>query len=247
MKVSVVIPTRGDTDLRAVLDALAAQRDAPAYEVLVEVDGAGEGVSVVRNRAAAKASGELLGFLDDDTIPDADWLQKLADALSGPHAAVAGRITESGTATLNRLRALAFNHRHATNGVLVDYLNGGNFGIRTDVFRALGGFNPTYRKSQDRELARRTLQAGHTIHYRPDLHITHQGHYTLKSLTQGRYRAGAAAATMQRNGPQSVGPLTLRTTYGASLPHLTRTQGPALALTALLSTTAHHLGRASKL
>ncbi|MGW1341780.1 glycosyltransferase family 2 protein [Kribbella sp. NPDC002412] len=274
-QVSVVVPTMGRSDLRGVLDALAGQERPPSFEVIVCVDGASEpdfagaashpqcsrlvlvqlgtsqGVSVARNRAVEQASGELIGFLDDDTVPKADWLRRLAADLSGDDAAVAGRISEdAGTAVLSRLRSSAFAYRHVHNTaragerpVRVDYVNGGNCGFRAEVFRELGGFDPAFRKSQDRDLARRLVLAGHTIVYDPELVITHAGHYTVKGFWRGRFRAGRAAQTMKRlSGDVSVGPTRMRTTYGGGLLELTRTHGVRLAIAAVVSLIAHRAG-----
>lgn len=258
VRVSVVVPTVG-RDLRELFAALARQERAPAFEVIVGVDGAAEpdvdasvkvvrldkqqGVSVARNRAAELASGEFLGFLDDDTVPDPDWVRRLTVGLSGKDAAVAGRVVETGDGVLNRLRALAFEHRHAQNARHVDYVNGGNCGFRTKVFRELGGFDPAFRKSQDRDLARRAVLAGHTIAYDADLIVTHSGNYTLQGLCRGRFRAGRAARIMHElSGDVSVGPRDLRTTYGAGLSALARKHGIKLALAALVSIAAHRAG-----
>jgi len=272
IRVSVVVPTVGRSDLRGVLDGLACQENPPPFEVIVSVDGANEpdfeglslhpqcsrlilvqlgtaqGVSVARNRAVEQARGEYIGFLDDDTMPAADWLSRLATDLSGKDAAVVGRISEqAGTAVLSRLRAVAFENRHAVNmagPVHVDYVNGGNCGFRTEVLRELGGFDPTFRKSQDRDLARRAVLAGHTIVYDPDLVITHAGAYTAKGFWRGRFRAGRAAQVMKRlSGAVSLGPTSLRTTYGDGLRQLTRQHGITLALAALVSMIAHRTGR----
>ncbi|MEI8410379.1 MULTISPECIES: glycosyltransferase [unclassified Kribbella] len=261
VRVSVVVPTVG-RDLGKVFEALARQERAPGFEVIVAVDGAAElkevparvqlvqlgasyGVSVARNRAVELATGEFLGFLDDETVPDPDWLRRLTLDLSGTDAAVAGRVVESGDAVLNRLRALAFEHRHVhnANARQVDYVNGGNCGFRTKVFRELGGFDPAFRKSQDRELARRAVLAGHTIAYDADLIVTHAGNYTIKGFCRGRFLAGRAAKVMHGlSGDVSVGPRSMRTTYGAGLIALARRHGIKLAIAALVSIAAHRAG-----
>ncbi|WP_165949208.1 nucleotidyltransferase domain-containing protein [Kribbella turkmenica] len=257
VRASVVIPTVG-RDLGPVLDGLARQVRAPGFEVVVGVDGDWEptvdgvkvvrlgvpqGVSVARNRAVEAAQGEFVGFLDDDTVPGPDWVRRLVVGLSGVDAAVAGRVVEAGDGVLNRLRGLAFEHRHRQNARQVDYVNGGNCGFRAELFRELGGFDPAFRKSQDRDLARRAVLAGHTIAYEPDLMVTHTGSYTLRGLWSGRFRAGRAAKAMQKlSGDVSVGPRDLRTTYGGSLIALASQHGLKLALAALVSITAHRAG-----
>jgi GT2 family glycosyltransferase len=261
--------------MRGVLDALACQDGPPPFEVIVSVDGSAEpdfagavlhpqckrlvlvqlgspqGVSVARNRAVEQAAGECIGFLDDDTVPESDWLNRLFKDLSGGEIAVAGRIIEqAGDSILTRLRALAFDYRHQMNLARianghneVDYLNGGNCGFQTSPFRQLGGFDPMFRKSQDRDLARRAVLAGHRIIYAPDLVITHAATYTVRAFVRGRFRAGRAAAVMKRiSGQTSVGPTRLRATYGAGLLTLTQRHGVKLGVAALASLLAHRAG-----
>ncbi|WP_433164660.1 nucleotidyltransferase domain-containing protein [Kribbella sp. CA-247076] len=257
LRVSVVVPTVG-RDLTRILEGLAHQTRAPRFEVIVAVDGSAEpevgdarlvrlgsrqGVSVARNRAVELAGGELIGFLDDDTVPGPDWVRRLAFDLLGKDAAVAGRVVEEGDGVLNRLRRLAFEHRSRQNGEHVDYVNGGNCGFRAEVFRKLGGFDAAFVKSQDRDLARRAVLAGHTITYDAGLTVTHSGSYTLKGLWIGRFKAGRAAKVMQKlSGDVSVGPRGLRATYGAGLIGLAREHGVRLALAALVSVAAHRAG-----
>jgi len=95
---SVVIPSRDGGDrLRAVLDGLAGQREAPPFEVVVVDDGSeppvGESVArrdrgfqlelrrqgprgpaAARNVGVAVARAPRLAFLGDDTTPKPDWL-----------------------------------------------------------------------------------------------------------------------------------------------------------------------------
>jgi GT2 family glycosyltransferase len=270
--ISVVIPTTGRGGATGVLDALAAQVDAAAFEVILVADGGPppdlaavtphsaciqidvitlsgrRGVSAARNAGVAKARGQLVGFLDDDVRPAPTWLSVLARHLAECDA-VTGRIIEIGSpATLATLRGLAFDHRHAmmiAQGLgPVDYLNGGNCAVRTDVLDKVGGFDEGFPKSQDRELARRLVHAGHSIQYAPDLVVRHHGRYTLASLWRGRLAAGRANATMLRDGDTtSVGPHTAHDTYGDSIIGLARHHVVKLAGAAALSLLAQRMGR----
>ncbi|HWB65364.1 MAG TPA: glycosyltransferase [Mycobacteriales bacterium] len=110
--VSVVIASHDRAGwLPELLDALAGQCDAPAYEVIVADDGSPPetwdalvkyaaaappgfallalrlpscaGPSVPRNTAVAAARGDLLAFTDDDCLPEPGWLAALARAAAG--------------------------------------------------------------------------------------------------------------------------------------------------------------------
>ncbi|MFG1608342.1 glycosyltransferase [Actinoplanes sp. NPDC049265] len=269
--VSVVIPTTGRNSSRTTLEALAQQDQAPPFEVIVAVDGGPapdlsgvarhaectgvevvrlpdhRGVSAARNAAIEVARGDLIGFLDDDVEPDPRWLTVLARGLE-TFDGLAGRIVEDvEPGPLSRLRRLAFDNRDRVNtraGGPVDYLNGGNFGVRADLLRRAGRFDVRFVKSQDRELARRIVRSGAIIGYASDLIVRHRGDYTVAGLVRGRYRAGRAAATMAAGGDlTSVGPRTVRDTYGAGLVRLAFRHGLRISAYAALSMTAHRAGR----
>jgi len=100
MKFSVVIPTYNRVSLlRQTLTALTAQ-GYPDYEIIVVDDGSTDGTqemiaaefsqvryfwqknagpAAARNRGISEATGEIVAFTDDDCLPPADWVVRLAD------------------------------------------------------------------------------------------------------------------------------------------------------------------------
>jgi glycosyltransferase involved in cell wall biosynthesis len=137
--VSVVIPTFNRIDtLPEVLDALARQQGAPAFEVIVVDDGSTDstprllaetrrddlalrslrqmnlGPAAARNAGVAVARGEWVAFLGDDTVPSPGWLRHLWAAMerrADPAGAVIGR-----TEWHRRMRVTPFLRHINENG-----------------------------------------------------------------------------------------------------------------------------------
>jgi glycosyltransferase involved in cell wall biosynthesis len=117
--ISVIVCTH-DTKrfgrLRQAIDSVVAQR-VPAYEIILVVDGNDDvfnaasaefpaarvmantrtkGLSGARNTGLLSATGDIVAFLDDDAIADANWLGAISVQLKSPFTmGVGGPITPS--------------------------------------------------------------------------------------------------------------------------------------------------------
>src|SRR5262249_58849965 len=96
VKVSVIVPVRDDPRVDDLLATLAAQRNAPSFEVLVALDGSRReprvpkglpakllllpprGPYPARNAAIREATGDLLLFTDSDCLCPPDWMATAA-------------------------------------------------------------------------------------------------------------------------------------------------------------------------
>src|SRR3954468_4214546 len=112
--ITVVLPThRRPASLRRALDGVARQRDpgVPWDVVVVDNDATPSaslpplpvaarvvwepvlGASSARNRGIAEATGSIVAFIDDDVVPDDDWLVELVRPLiDGMGDAVGGQV-----------------------------------------------------------------------------------------------------------------------------------------------------------
>ena len=76
----IIVVDNGSSDgTRAVVEAAAGRRNAPAIRYLY-VQKAGKSHAV--NQALPHAVGELLAFTDDDVIPHPAWLERLSAAFA---------------------------------------------------------------------------------------------------------------------------------------------------------------------
>ncbi len=103
----------GGRNLARCLQALGAQRSAPAFEVIVPVDdryeeweglaerfpdvrflvaGGRRTFAELRSVGCRAASGPLVALTEDHCVPEPDWCEQVVQAHAGPHAAVGGAV-----------------------------------------------------------------------------------------------------------------------------------------------------------
>jgi glycosyltransferase involved in cell wall biosynthesis len=175
--VSVIVVTRDRPALLA--DALAGveAQSPPPLEVRVGDDGGGTSMVVgehsslleltwlslacgqagaARNAAASGARGEVLAFLDDDDRWRPGHLAGLAEAFRDPAVGLAWRdsdvmreqVTATGERRVLERRTLARDWDDALMRAN-DYLPPSAWGVRRTLFESLGGFDESFRFSED--------------------------------------------------------------------------------------------------
>jgi glycosyltransferase involved in cell wall biosynthesis len=176
--VSVVIPSVGRASLADVLAALADRTPAGSeVEVLVVDDrreraeplplspgakvlaGPGVGPAAARNTGWHAARHPWVVFLDDDVLPDADWLARLDGDLDVP---------EDVGGVQGRVRVPLPAHRPPTDWERNTYaLSDGKWitadmAYRRGALAAVGGFDERFPRAyrEDAELAHRVAHAG---------------------------------------------------------------------------------------
>ncbi len=199
---TVIIPHYGDD---ALLTACLASLDT---EDVIVWDGNEEnfGFAGNCNRAAAQATGDVLVFLNNDTIAHPGWLEPLEEALTHHPVAGAqllypdGRLQHAGIRLLRtptELHGINIDYQHPSGEVSA--VTGACLAIKRSLFEALEGFDEAYYNgNEDVDLCLRVEQAtGMRSWYCAESVLTHD--------TEGKSHPLRWAAT-----PKNVALLTAR-------------------------------------
>ncbi len=216
--VSIMIPAyRSESTIRETLESVKAI-DYPNKEVIVVNDSPWDktkqicdnydveliqnnkrmGKANALNLAAKKAKGEILFFLDSDTIVTRDCLSNLIPWFSNPKiGAVSPKfVTKNEKNLLTRLVSLE-NHfisshfkTHMFFGSLISF-NGCGIAIRRGVFEKTGGWPQTL--TEDNDLAGKIVKNNHIIQYEPRAIVKTRGADTISELKNQRFRWGKGA------------------------------------------------------
>lgn len=206
-RLSIVIAAfQAGGTLAQCLDAIAHSSVRP-FEVIVVDDGssdntaalAGErgctllstgvrsGPSRARNLGAARATGDLLIFLDADVRVHAETLRRLLEHFADPAAgAVFGAYDDdpSDSGFFSRYRNLLHCHTHRIGRADATTFWAGCGAIRRELFQQFGGFDERYEHAsiEDIELGMRLTAAGVRIHLDPQAKAQHLKRWTFARM-----------------------------------------------------------------
>ncbi|WP_146340762.1 glycosyltransferase [Nesterenkonia sp. NBAIMH1] len=191
--VSVIMPAfNAASTIEVQLGALAAQRDAPEWELIVADNGstdataekarewgsrirglrvidasARRGPGAARNLGAQQARGEMLLFCDADDAAEPHWIAGLAEALGTADAAAGAR----GYAQLNDSASGPSDWPAPlfSKPPLEDLAAAPShsLGVRRSAFDAVGGFEERLRTAEDIDLCWRLQLAGFSFSAAP--------------------------------------------------------------------------------
>jgi GT2 family glycosyltransferase/glycosyltransferase involved in cell wall biosynthesis len=227
LRSSLIVPVWNRVDLTSqCLERLVATTDPDRAEILVIDNGSSdETPSLLRsyagrvralhsesnlgfgggcNEAARSARGELLVFLNNDTLALPGWLDALEHAVDQDAGAGIvgsrllfpdGTIQHAGVAIARRTlapylfwRGVAADAPMVSRRRELQAVTGASMLVRASLFRALGGFDPGYRNGfEDVDLCLRAGERGWRVLYEPASTLHH-----LESQTPGRRAHDAA-------------------------------------------------------
>jgi GT2 family glycosyltransferase len=203
--VSVVIASHGrPAHLRRCLTALRYQAH-DAFEVIVVADAAGiaaltdhpgvahiktvafdtANLSRARNLGLAEAAGDVVAFIDDDSIAEPTWLSFLTEPIvQGKVAATVGAVRgrngigfQSHSPYVDRngfTRDPGLRAQDRPSNGFVPKLVGTNMAVRRDTLLSIGGFDEAFRYFlEDADVSLRLAATGCELSFAPEAQVHH--------------------------------------------------------------------------
>jgi GT2 family glycosyltransferase len=224
-RISVVVCTyNGAKTLHACLEGLMKLR-YPDFEVIVVNDGSTDstlaiaekyavhvistdnrGLAAARNAGLRAASGEIVAYLDDDAVPDQDWLMHIAAAFEGTdyagvggpnvppaaRSAIAGCFADAPGTPIHVL----ISDREA------EHIPGCNMAFRKRALEQIGGFELEFRiAGDDVDLCWRLLAAGHRLGFTAAALVWHKPRNSIRTYWRQQREYGRAEAMLERRWP----------------------------------------------
>lgn len=221
MRISVVIPAfEAWATLPQVLDALGPQVVAPDREVILVESAVGQRggemavgrpwLQVVslptqvlpgraRNLGAGRSAGDLLVFLDADTVPEPQWLDGLERSLGDRDDAVAGAVLNGTPWHPIGLAGYLLEFSEWLPAPRPDLVHGAscNLMIRRQAIEALGGFPEDVFPGEDTILTFRLAKAGR-LAFAPKAGVRHLNRTGMGEFLRHQRRLGAAFGAVCR-------------------------------------------------
>jgi len=224
--ISVVVCTyNGSRAIRECLEGIL-RLDYDNYEVIVVNDGSRDttaqivdefdvrhiqiqntGLSNARNVGLEAARGEIVAYIDDDAVPDPQWLSYLAlSFLNTPHVGIGGpNLAPAGD---NVVADCVANSPGGPSHVLhtdtlAEHLPGCNMAFRTWAIRDIKGFDTQFRiAGDDVDLCWRLLERGGTLGFSPGAQVWHHRRDSVAAYLRQQLNYGRAEAMLEAKWPQ---------------------------------------------
>lgn len=208
---TIIIPVKPGGAVRA-LQRLRSTVEYPAerFEVLV---AEGCQPSRQRNLAAAEARGEILYFLDDDSLTAPGFLRCAARHFADPTVAVVGgpSLTPETDSLFQRAAGIALASPLGGGGARNRYRRTGsaratserelilcNLAFRKEIFIAMGGLDERLYPNEENELLDRIAKSGLNLCHDPELAVQRSQRPTLRAFCRQFFGYGRGRGEQTR-------------------------------------------------
>jgi len=224
--ISVVIPVLNAADtLPAQLEALSGQTYGGKWEVIVSDNGSTDGTpdlaqawadripglrvvdgsdrkgqAHARNVGAAAARGDFIAFCDADDVATSGWLEGMAEAARSWDV-VGGTLDHDSLnePMVRSWRSAQPREETPEDEAFMPWAESANLGVRTPVFRELGGFNEDYAASEDVDFSWRVQLASYRLGFAPGAVVRYRHRMSLRPLMRQHYLYGVNSAKLYRD------------------------------------------------
>lgn len=203
--ISIIIPVKPGGYIKALEAVRELNYPVEKLEVFV---AEGRQPSRQRNEAVNQAKGEILYFLDDDSCPDPDNLQRIAAHYLNSDVEVVGgpSIVPENDSFMQQCFAQLFMSPLGGAGIRNRYQRRGkvretsekelilcNLSFRAEIYKKMDGLNESLYPNEENELMARIKEGGGKLLYDPDLFVYRSHRKNLKAfikqiLSYGRGR-----------------------------------------------------------
>jgi len=192
----LVVDDGGETPLDAVIAPFETELDVS----LIRQDNAGPGTA--RNTGAERARGEFLAFTDDDCRVEPGWLRALAGVLVGAPECMVGGLTLNAApgiySTTSQLIVDVVYRHYNSDPERAGFLASNNMVLPARGFREVGGFDPSFRSAEDRDLCDRWRHHGKRIVYTNAARVQHVRHMNARAFCRQHFAYGRGAERFNR-------------------------------------------------
>jgi len=203
---SFIIPVKPGGQIAALSSLQGLTASPHPFEVLI---AEGCSPSRQRNSAANEAGGDIIYFLDDDSMVAGDCLSICAQIMEDPAVAVAGgpSLTPAsdtllqqliGSALSSLLGAGAVRNRYRASGVTRSTTDKElilcNLAIRRSVFIQSGGFDERLYPNEENELLDRIVARGLKLIHAPGMAVQRSQRATLRLFVRQMFAYGRGRA-----------------------------------------------------
>ncbi len=203
-KVSAVVAVRSLSKETEILNNLRAIK---LHETVIV---SGKNPSEQRNQAVKAASGDIIYFLDDDSVPDGNSVNRALAWFNKDEkiAAVGGPALNLKTDTeLQKTFQAVLSSYFATGKSGARYEKRGNprytnekelilcnLFVKKDAFTALGGFDPELYPNEENEFLDRLIKKGFKAFYDPDITVRRPQRKSFEEFSRMCFRYGKGRA-----------------------------------------------------
>lgn len=207
---SIVIPVKPGITPQAAARITHLARPGDRVELLV---AEGTCPSRQRNEAVQQATGEIIYFLDDDSLVAPDCLQRLAAHFTDPAVGAVGgpSLTPASDSLLQRTIGAALASPLGAGGVCNRYRSTGslrrtterelilcNLAVRRSTFLACGGFDERLYPNEENEFLDRLAASGALLLHDPRLIVQRSQRARLTAFLRQMFRYGRGRAQQTR-------------------------------------------------